>query len=134
MNFSPNWMSRGFVPGKVLLTTPKVDDVTLVFGGANCVRLKRLKNSVRNSIPSFSSGPKRVLLNKAKSKFLTPEPRSEGSVRASLPKVKSGAAAKQAVLNHSLMSFPLPPPLKGDALLQPSTPFGRETAPKSAAS
>ena len=43
-NFSPNWMSRGLVPGSVLLTTPNVDDVTLVLGGANCVRLKILKN------------------------------------------------------------------------------------------
>src|SRR5260370_41469681 len=109
----------------------QVDGVRFVFGSANRVLLKRLKNSVRNSIPSFSSGPKRVLLNKAKSKFLTPEPRSEGSVRASLPKVKSGGAAKQAVLNNSLMSCPLPPPLKWDAFLQPATTFGPEPAPKS---
>src|SRR6266850_1170074 len=91
-NFSPNWMSRGLVPGSVLLTTPKFDDEKLAFGGANCVRLKILKNSLRNSIPSLSSGPKRVLLNNAKSKFLTPDPRSVGSARDSLPKVKSAGS------------------------------------------
>src|SRR5258707_14660833 len=126
-NCSLNWMSRGLVPGSVLLTTPKFDDEKLEFGGANCVRLKILKNSLRNSSPSFSSGPKRVLLNNAKSKFLIPEPRSVGSVRDSLPKVKSGGSVKQAVLNHS---FSCPLPLRGDALLQPATTFGREPAPK----
>src|SRR5258708_1032612 len=127
-NFSPNWTSRGLVPGSVLLTTPKLDDVTLVFGGANCVLLKILKNSDRNSSPSFSSGPKRVLLNSAKSKFLIPDPRTVGSARGWLPKVKSAGAVKQAVLNHS---FSCPRPLRGDPLLHPATTFGRECAPKS---
>jgi len=129
-NFSPNWMSRGLVPGSVLLTTPKFkfDGEKLVFGGANCVRLKILKNSLRNSSPSLSSGPKRVLLNSAKSKFLIPDPRSVESARDSLPKVKSAGCVKQAVLNHS---FSCPRPLKGDALLHPATTFGRECAPKS---
>src|SRR5467141_617801 len=110
MNFSPNWMSRGFVPGYVLVTTPKFDDVTLVLGGANCVRLKRLKNSVRNSRPSFSSGPKRVRLNREKSQLLTPDARRFASVRDSFPKVKSAGDVKQAVLNHS---FSLAEPPEG---------------------
>src|SRR5258706_3681060 len=99
-NFRPNWTNLGLVPGYVLLTTPKVDDVTLVFGGANCVRLKMLKNSARNSNPSLSSGPKRVLLNSAKSKLFIPDPRILGSTRASLPNVKSAGAVKHPVLNH----------------------------------
>src|SRR5258708_34760608 len=99
-NFSPNWTSLGVVPAAVLLTTPNVDEPTLVLGGANCVRLKRLKNSVRNSSPSFSSGPKRVLLNKEKSQLLTPDARRFGSVRDSLPKTQSAGAAKQAAFSQ----------------------------------
>src|SRR5438445_5519322 len=128
MNLSPNWTSLGFVPAAVLLTTPNVDDPTLVLGGANCVRLKRLKNSVRNSSPIFSSGPKRVLLNKEKSQLLTPDARRFASVRDSLPKVKSAGDVKQAVLNHS---FSLAEPPEGADLLQPETMFGREPAPNS---
>src|ERR1700739_2791484 len=106
----------------MLVTCPKVEEPTLVFGGANCVRLKRLKNSLRNSIPSLSSGPNRVRLNSAKSKLFTPEPRRLGSVRDSLPKTKSGGETKQAVLNHS---FSAATP-EGLPLLQPGTTFGRE--------
>lgn len=119
-------MSLGFVPAAVLLTTPKFDEPMLVLGGANCVRLKRLKNSVRNSNPSLSSGPKRVLLNREKSQLFMPDTRREESVRDSLPNTKSGGATKHAVLNHS---FSLALPLAGDDLLQPETTFGREPAP-----
>src|SRR6267143_2643724 len=102
MNLSPNWISLGVVPAAVLVTLPKFADPTLVLGGANCVRLNRLKSSVRNSSPNLLSGPNWVRLNSAKSKLFTPEPRSLGSVRDSLPKTKSGGETKQAVLNHSL--------------------------------
>src|SRR6266481_2454904 len=102
MNLSPNWISLGVVPAAVLVTTPKFADPTLVLGGANCVRLNRLKNSVRNSSPSLLSGPNCVRLNNEKSKLFTPEPRRLESVRDSLPKVKSAGETKQAELNHSL--------------------------------
>src|SRR6266481_9425161 len=109
----------------MLVTCPKVEEPTLVFGGANCVRLKRLKNSLRNSSPSLSSGPNRVRLNSAKSKLFTPAPRSLGSVRDSSPKVKSAGEAKQAVLNHSaICGMP-----DGLDVLQPGTLFGREPPP-----
>src|SRR5258707_12188990 len=107
------------------VTCPKVEEPTLVFGGANCVRLKRLKNSLRNSSPNLLSGPNWVRLNSAKSKLFTPEPRSLGSVRDSLPKTKSGGETKQAVLNHSL-SAATP---DGLDVLQPGTLFGREPPP-----
>src|SRR5215468_6802514 len=109
----------------MLVTCPKVEEPTLVLGGANCVRLKRLKNSDRNSSPSLSSGPNRVRLNRAKSQLFTPEPRSEGSVRDSSPKTKSGGETKHAVLNHSV-SAETP---EGLPLLQPGTTSGREPPP-----
>src|ERR1700691_4686315 len=102
----------------MLVTCPKFALPKAVFGGANCVRLKRVKNSARYSTPSFLSGPKFVLLNAEKSKFLTPSPRKVGSVRPSFPNVKSAGAVKQAVLNHSV-SCAAPP--SGDALLHPAT-------------
>src|SRR5580704_13306820 len=119
-------MSRGFVPLAVLLTWPKDELPTEVFGGANCVRLKRLKNSVRNSRPNFSSGPKRVLLKSEKSQLLTPEARRLGSTRDALPNTKSAGEEKHAVLNHAL-SFADPP--AGADLLHPATTFGREPPP-----
>src|SRR5437899_658520 len=131
-------MSLGLVPGKMLVTLPKfgfgvcpsaksvlAGEQQLVFGGANCVRLKRLKNSPRNSSPSLLSGPNWVRLNKAKSKLFTPEPRSLGSVRDSSPKTKSGGETKQAVLNHS---FSAATP-DGLPLLHPGTTSGREPPP-----
>src|ERR1700739_5102412 len=135
MNLSPNWMSLGFVPGIVLVTTPKFElevcpnarfgfaaEQQLVFGGANCVRFHMLKNSVRNSNPSLLSGPNIVRLNNEKSQLLTPDPRRVGSVRDSVPKTKSAGEMKQAVLNHSL-SFGVP---DGVDLLQPEITSGRE--------
>src|ERR1700674_5178597 len=104
---------------------PMVEEPTLMFGGANRVRLKRLKNSLRNSSPNLLSGPNWVRLNSAKSKLFTPEPRSLGSVRDSLPKVKSAGETTQAVLNHS---FSRGTP-EGVDVLQPGTLFGREPPP-----
>src|SRR5713101_3697948 len=126
MNLSPNWTNLGFVPAAVLVTLPKFAEPTLVLGGANCVRLKRLKNSVRNSSPNLLSGPNWVRLNNAKSKLFTPEPRRLESVRDSLPKVKSAGEVKQEVLNHSL-SFEVP--VGRAPLLQPATKLGREPPP-----
>src|SRR5438309_7003392 len=126
-------MRRGLVPGAVLLTKPKfalfaVQQVVL--GGANCVRLNRLKNSTRDSIPARPSEPKTIFLNTAKSKLIMPSERKVGSTRGSLPKVKSAGAAKHAVLNHpSMRGRPLP-----DILSQPGTIFGREPAPNRVAS
>src|SRR5260370_18954433 len=72
----------------------------MVLGGANCVLLKILKNSGRNSRSSRSLAANLVLLNKEKSKLFTPSERSRGSTRGSVPKVKSGGAIKQEELNH----------------------------------
>src|SRR5712692_6434205 len=139
MNFNPNCTRRGFVPGAVLVTTPKfllLAVQQIVLGGANCVLLKMLKNSVRNSRPSRSLAANLVLLNREKSKFSTLCDRSRGSTRGSFPKVKSGGAVKQVVLNHrgtirlfGSPSFALAPP---DAdVRQPDRRFGREPPPKS---
>src|ERR1700758_4059065 len=78
---------------------PRSETTQVPFGGPNCGRLKRLKNSVRNSIFILSSGPKYVLLNIAKSKFLTPSCRKVASTRDSSPKPHAGAEVKQLVLN-----------------------------------
>src|SRR5579863_4560391 len=78
--------------------------------------LNKLKNSVRNSIPTLS--PIFVLLNTAKSKLLIPGPRRTGSTRDSVPGPKSGGAAKHEVLNHSAR-------VRGPVLLQPGITSGR---------
>src|ERR1700688_2419964 len=77
--------------------------------------LKMLKNSVRNSIPTFS--PLLVRLNSAKSQLLTPGPRRTGSTRDSVPAPQSGGVAKQEVLNHWLR-------LLEPFLAHPGTTFG----------
>src|SRR5258708_20320791 len=105
MNFTQNCTRRGFVPGVVLVTTPKfllLAVQQMVLGGANCVRLKILKNSVRNSRSSRSLAPNLVLLKREKSKLSTPSARNRGSTRVSFPKVKSGGAEKQEALNHRI--------------------------------
>src|ERR1700722_2790141 len=123
-------MSRGLVPGAVLVTTPKFalfEEQQVVFGAANCVRLKRLKTSTRNSrlvLPSWSSTR---FLNAATSKLLTPSARKLESTRDSLPNVKSAGAVKHAVLNQLLSRAA---PLEAADLSHPGTTFGREPAPK----
>src|SRR6266478_521952 len=139
MNFNPNCTRRGFVPGAVLVTTPKfllLAVQQMVFGGANCVRLKMLKNSVRNSRSSLSLAPNLVLLKREKSKLSTPSERSRGSARGSFPNVKSGGAVKQEGLNHlgapGLLGSPsFAVAALGTAVLQPAARFGREPPPKS---
>src|SRR5258707_12675686 len=138
MNFNPNCTRRGFVPGAVLVTTPKfllLAEQQMVLGGANCVLLKILKNSVRNSRSSRSLAANLVLLNKEKSKLFTPSERSRGSTRGSVPKVKSGGAIKQEELNHrsalrllGLPNFDAAAPDTDEG--QPDTRFGREPPPK----
>jgi hypothetical protein len=85
-------------------------DTAMVLGGANCVPLKMLKNSVRNSRSSRSLAANLVLLNREESKLSTPYERSRGSTRGSFPNVKSGGAVKQKELNHRgafrLFGFP----------------------------
>src|ERR1700751_690904 len=93
----------------VLLTAPKVPAPNVPFGGPKCGRLKRLKNSVRNSMFILSSGPKYVLLKTAKSKLLTPSCRKVASTRDSSPKPHAGAEVKHAVLNHSPILRVAPP-------------------------
>src|SRR5277367_1247260 len=96
----PNW----------LLVIPKLslfDSQQAVFGGPNWTRLNVLKNSVRNCKPNFSSGPKLVVLNIARSQLLIPSPRSVGSTRDSFPKPKSLGAVKQVGLNQAI------PPVSG---------------------
>ena len=111
-SFSPNCTSRGLVPGAVDVTTPKFGlfaEQQIVLGGANCVRLNKLKTSVRNSRPSRSLLVNRILLNNAASKLLMPCERSRGSTRDSVPNSKSAGAAKHDVLNHSVkreVAFP----------------------------
>src|SRR4029077_16501022 len=104
--------------------------------GANCVRLKMLKNSVRNSRSSLSLAPNLVLLKREKSKLSTPSERSRGSARGSFPNVKSEGAVKQEVSNHlgapvllGSPSFAVAAP--DTATLQSGTRFGREPPPKS---
>src|SRR5260370_28066341 len=113
-------MRRGVVPGGVVVTTPKflllaVEEIVL--GGANCVLLKMLKNSIRNSKSRRSLAANLVLLNTEKSELSTPSERRLGSTRGSFPKVKPGGAGKQEELNHrdalrffSSPSFVITPP------------------------
>src|ERR1700748_373081 len=87
-----------------LLVIPKLallDAQQAVFGGPNCTRLKVLKNSVRNSKPYFSPGPKFVVFFIAMSQLSIPWPRSVGSTRDSLPKPKLLGTVKQAGLNQA---------------------------------
>src|SRR5262244_2446708 len=93
-----NWISRGLLT--VLWTLPKLPEGRKVIGGPNCGRLKRLKNSARNSRPSLSAGPKVVLLNTAKSKLRIPCWRRLESTRGSFPNVNALGCEKQEVLNH----------------------------------
>src|ERR1043165_4120601 len=81
-------------------TTPNCGLPKDVFGSANCTRLNRLKNSVRNS--SLKRSLICVFLTTVKSKLLIPAARNTGSVHDSLPNVKEAGWAKAAVLNHRL--------------------------------
>src|SRR3984885_15926007 len=95
-----------------------------VFGALNWTRLNVLKNSVRNSKPNLSPGPKFVVFLIAMSQLLIPSPRSVGSTRDSFPKPKSLGAVKQAGLNQAI------PPVEVTCevpLAQPGTTFGRKT-------
>src|SRR2546427_9340121 len=103
----------------VLVTTPKFGLVKVPLGGPNCGWLKRLKNSVRNSM--YARSVTLVLLKTAKSKLLIPCCLIVGSTRASLPKPQAGGATKQLVLNQPL-SFDTG--LPETSLLQPGTTFG----------
>src|SRR5258708_5182526 len=111
-----NWL---FVIPKFAL----LDSQQAVFGATNWTRLNVLKNSVRNSKPNFSPGPKFVLLNIARSQLLIPWPRRLGSTRDSFPKPKSLGAVKQAGLNQANppFSFTCAVPLA-----HPGTTFGRK--------
>src|SRR5258708_9274810 len=127
-------MSRGFVPGAVLVTAPKFAlfaEQQVVFGGANCVRLNKLKNSTRNSLPARASLPSTTFLNTAKSKLSTPSERSVESTRGSLPKVKPAGAAKHSVLNHRFSRAIDTPEMD---LWHPGKTFGREPPPNRVAS
>src|SRR5277367_6965382 len=95
-----NWL---FVIPKVALFARQ----QAVFGGLNWARLNVLKNSVRNCKPNFSSGPKFVVLNIARSQLSIPAPRSVPSTRDSFPKPKSLGAVKQFGLNQAI------PPVSG---------------------
>src|SRR5262245_33978653 len=94
-------------------------------GKPNCVRLKRLKNSERNSRPTVSVSF--VRLKSAKSKLLIPCARSFGSTRLAVPKVKAAGCEKQEVLNHRLSFDCAEPEICAS---QPETTFGREPPPK----
>src|SRR6266403_4620081 len=127
-------MRRGFVPGAVLVTTPKFAlfvEQQVVFGGANWVRLNRLKNSTRNSTLARPSRSSRRCLKAATSKLSTPSERRVESTRGSLPKVKSAGATKHPVLNQPLRRA-LPP--AANDLWHPGTRLGREPVPNKVAS
>src|SRR5260370_13477116 len=118
----------GYTPKLLLLAIQQ-----MVLGGANCVPLKMLKNSVRNSRSSRSLAANLVVLNREESKLSTPYERSRGSTRGSFPNVKSGGAVKQKELNHRgafrLFGFP------SFAVAAPDTygsrtRFGREPPPQ----
>src|SRR5271155_586685 len=119
------------IPKPVLLVAGTARLVLLqqaVFGGPNWTRLNVLKNSVRNCKPSLFSGPKFVVLNKAKSQLLIPAPRIVGSTRDSSPKSQADAAreppggAKQFTLNQA---NPAEVGWTFVLLLHPGTTFGR---------
>src|ERR1700730_266666 len=72
-NFKANWISRACALPMVLVTTPKLGLLAVQhvpFGGPNWGWLKRLKNSVRNSMFALSAID--VFLKIAKSKLLMP--------------------------------------------------------------
>src|ERR1700691_517032 len=119
-----NWLLT--IPKLVLLVAPSPTLLQqAVLGGPNCTRLNVLKNSVRNCKPSLFSGPKFVVLNKAKSQLLIPAPRIVASTRASSPKPHSAGATKQLVLNQTNW-LPVPGTTVCAALLlHPGTTFGR---------
>src|SRR5258708_21341194 len=122
-------MRRGFVPGAVLVTTPKFAlfvEQQVVFGEENWVRLNRLKNSTRNSTLARPSRSRRRSLKAATSKLSTPSERRVESTRGSSPKVKSAGAKKHRVLNQPLRRAL---PLAADDLCHPGTRFAREPAP-----
>src|ERR1700744_2491913 len=105
-------------------TVALIDAHPAVFGGLNWARLNVLKNSVRNCKPNFSSGPKFVVLNIARSQLSIPALRSVPSTRDSFPKPKSLGAVKQAGLSQAI------PPVEATCevpLEQPGTTFGRKT-------
>src|SRR6202049_1689838 len=110
-----------------LLVMPKLalfDSQQAVFGGPNWTRLNVLKNSVRNCKPSFSLGPKFVVLKTARSQLSMPAPRSVASTRGSFPNAKSPGGVKQFGLNQAI-----PPATVACAVLlpHPGTTFGRKT-------
>src|SRR5258708_33195054 len=100
-------MRRGLPTCEV--TFPKLPEPSPVLGGPKVGWLNRLKNSVRNSKPRRSSGPKFVRLKAAKSKLTIPSCRSVESTRDWLPYPHCGGSVKQAVLNHSLNLFVMLP-------------------------
>src|ERR1700733_1142504 len=93
-----------------------------VFGALNWTRLNVLKNSVRNSKPYLSPGPKLVVFFIAMSQLLIPSPRSVGSTRDSLPKPKLLGAVKQAGL---IQAFPPVVFTCAGPLAHPGTTLGR---------
>src|SRR5262245_7668984 len=71
----------------VVVICPNVALVIEVSGLLNCARLNVLKNSARNSTPTRSLPPKRVILATAKSKLVRLGPRKE--LRGSVPYVRN---------------------------------------------
>src|SRR5258708_960042 len=127
-------MRRGFVPGAVLVTTPKFAlfvEQQVVFGEENWVRLNRLKNSTRNSTLARPSRSSRRFLKAATSKLPPPWERRAKWTRGSLRRVKSAGAMKHPVLNQPWRRA-LPP--AADDLSHPGTRLGREPAPNKVAS
>src|SRR3954469_5820498 len=80
-------------------------------------------NSVRKS--RFISSVIGVRLTTEKSQFAMPGPRSTGSVRDSLPKVKAAGCAKAARLNQPLIRLCADPSISLFGL----TTFGRDPPP-----
>src|SRR5581483_1623016 len=76
------------------LTVPLAN--TVVFGGPKFTRLKRLKNSARNSRLVLSV--RAVVLNSEKSKLARPGPLK--LPRPTLPNVPAGGSENAAGLNH----------------------------------
>ena len=82
-SLSANCICRGVLACEVI--TPKVVEVTLVFGEPKRGVLKALSASTRNWTFSFSNGEN--CLKSEKSKFFTPSFRTSGSVAPTFPKV-----------------------------------------------
>src|ERR1039458_10562464 len=97
-NFAPNWKIRGSLVPDIC---PKLPSVTPVSGLVNCVWLKVLNVSTRNSTLARSLNAN--ALNIEMFQLLRPGPTT--SFRAAVPHCRGAGLANDEVLNHSNRVF-----------------------------